>query len=360
MTDHLIPAQDLEAWAGSYLRALGADDDVAAEVARHLVGANLAGHDSHGVLRLTQYTSQVEAGGLDPAARGRIDRSNEVLCVWDGERGFGQWACRQALEWCLAHAPASGLAAAAVRRSMHAGRLGDYAERAAEAGMAAIVTLGIAGSGAGLVAPFGGMRRLLGTNPWAVGMPVAGAPPFLMDFATSNIAEGKVRVARSKGLTVPPGTLIDAGGKPTVDPDALYANGSLTPLGGLLAGHKGYGLSMAAALLGALAMVDDDRPTPAGTMSSLPTEEPWLAGVLMIVFDPEWFGGRDLFAAQVAEVVAAARTSPPAAGVDAVLVPGDPEVARRTERLRDGIPIPALTYDELAAISAARNVKMPA
>ncbi len=356
----MIPARALEAWAGSLLRALGAPDDVAAEVARHLVGANLAGHDSHGVLRLAQYVAQVEGGAIQPAARGRVARANEVMCLFDGQRGFGQWACRQALEWCLERAPTSGIAAAAVRRSMHAGRLGDYVERAAAAGMASIVTLGIAGPNAGLVAPFGGARRLLGTNPWAIGAPVLGGTPFVMDFATSNVAEGKVRVARSRGQALPEGTLIDIRGEPSTDPERLYEGGSLTGLGGSLAGHKGFGLSLAAAILGGLAMVDDENPSPAGTMSGEPPERPWLAGVLMIVFDPEWFGGRERFAAQVAEIARSARATPAAAGVNAVLFPGDPEAARRAERERDGIALPGPIYEELRLAGHAHGVEMPA
>lgn len=348
----MIPAQALEAWAGSLLGALGAPDDVAAEVARHLIGANLAGHDSHGVLRLAQYAAQVEGGLLDAAARGQIVRANDVLCLFDGQRGFGQWACRQALEWCLDKARSSGLAAAAVRRSMHAGRMGDYVERAAEAGFASIVTLGIAGPGAGLVAPFGGGRRFLGTNPWAMGVPVAGETPFVMDFATSNVAEGKVRVARSKGAELPEGVLIDVAGRPTTEPDRLYEGGSLTGLGGAVAGHKGYGLSLAAAFLGALAMIDDPEPTPAGTMSGRPPTTPWLAGVLMVVLDPEWFGGRERFAEQVRTVVDALRQEGP-------LLPGDPEAATRVQRLRDGIVVPGPTWEELTLASEAHAVPMP-
>jgi uncharacterized oxidoreductase len=330
---------------------MGAPPDVAAETARHLVGANLAGHDSHGVLRLAQYAAQVEGGLLEASARGEIVRANDVLCIYDGARGFGQWACRQALEWCLEHAAGSGIAAAAVRRSMHAGRLGDYVERAAEAGFAAIVTLGIAGPGAGLVAPFGGTRRYLGTNPWAMGMPVADGNPFLMDFATSNVAEGKVRVARAKGAQLPAGVLIDAAGRPTTDPARLYEAGSLTVLGGDVAGHKGYGLSLAAALFGALAMIDDEEPTPAGTMSGMPPETPWLAGVFMVVLDPEWFGGRERFAEQVRGVTDAVRR-------EGALLPGDPEVTTRAERLRRGIALPGPTWEELNLVSESLGVEM--
>lgn len=352
MTEHLVPARALEAWAGALIQAWGAEGDVAAEVARHLVGANLAGHDSHGVLRLAQYAAQAEGGQLAAAARGRVVRESASLCLFDAERGFGQWAGRQALEWCLQRAPGAGIASAVIRRSMHGGRLGDFAEVAAARGLASIVTLGIAGPGAGLVAPFGGRHRFLGTNPWAVGVPAGAGTPFVMDFATSNLAEGKVRVARSKGTQLPAGALLDARGEPSTEPEDLYSGGSLTVLGGALAGHKGYGLSMAAALLGSLAMLDDEAPTPAGTMSGTPPAEPWLAGFLMVVFDPDWFGGRDRFAARVAEIAAAVRG-------EGAMLPGDPERHSREQRVRGGIPLPGPIFEELRRLGSRHDLELP-
>ncbi len=354
-----MEAQALEAWASRFLRAMGASLDVAGEVARHLVGANLAGHDSHGVIRMPQYKAQAEIGLLDPRAEPEIPRENGVCAVIDGRRGFGHVATMTAMDWCLEHAPGSGIAAAAVRRANHIGRLGEYAERAAARGMVGIVTVGIAGPAAGLAAPFGGRQRFLGTNPWAIGVPALDRTPFVMDFATTNFAEGKVRVAKAKGAQVPAGVVLDNEGEVATDPDKLYEGGSLTPLGGLLAGHKGYGLAFAAALVGGLAMIDDEDPTPAGTMSGLPPEPGWMAGAFAIALDPEWFGGRAAYEDLVKPLLDAAASAPPAAGVDRVLVPGEPEAISRTRRLVDGIPIPEATWAELAEASASLGVRMP-
>src|SRR5437588_10847997 len=148
---------------------------------------------------------------------------------------------------------------------MHIGRLGEYTERLAGAGLVGIVTVGVAGPEAGLVAPFGAAARFLGTNPWSIGVPAAGRPPLIFDAATSTVAEGKVRLARARGVQVPAGTVRDAAGRPSLDPDDLYEGGSLTVLGGEVAGHKGHGLSLASALVGGLAMIGDPEPTPAGT-----------------------------------------------------------------------------------------------
>lgn len=360
MSERLIEAQALTAWASRFLRAMGADDDVAAAVAEHLVGANLAGHDSHGVIRMPQYKAQADMGMLRPSARPEVIRENGVCAIVDCARGFGHFATMTAMEWCLEQAPRSGIAAAAIRRANHIGRLGEYVERAAGRGLVGISTVGIAGPGAGLAAPFGGRDRFLGTNPWAIGVPAPGRTPFVADFATTNVAEGKVRVAKAKGSPLAGGLVLDSAGTVSTDPEALYQGGSLTPLGGTLAGHKGYGLALAAALIGALAMIGDEDATPAGTMSGLPPEPGWIAGAFTIALDPEWFGGRDAYQDLVRPVLDAADDAAPAPDAGRVLVPGEPEAMSRRRRLREGIPIPEATWDELAEASAVLGVAMPA
>jgi len=346
-------AEALHTFTASVLREAGTPADLAEEVARHLVGANLAGHDSHGLQRLPQYIAQIDARTLLPRSRATVRRESPVLALFDSRRGFAHPAVSEALEWAMAHARDSGIAAAAVRHANHVGRLGDYTERAAQSGLVAILTLGIAGEGAGLAAPFGGSARFLGTNPWSIGIPLAGQDPFVMDFATTTVAEGKNRVALARGRQVPGGVLLDAEGRPTRDPARLYEGGSLTLLGGRVAGHKGYGLSLAAALLGALAMVDDTAPTPAGTMSGVPGNPRYAAGVFLAVIDPEWFGGREAFARLGADIADQARAQP------GVLVPGEPEARTRRAREREGIELPEATWQELVDLGARFGVETP-
>jgi uncharacterized oxidoreductase len=352
----VVEAKALEAWAVRFLGAMGAPPDIATEVGRHLVGSNLAGHDSHGVMRLSQYKAQADAGTLRPEARPGLLRENGACATVDAGRGFGHFATKTAMNWCLERAPRTGIAAAVVRHSTHIGRLGEYAERAAVQGMIGIVTVGIAGPGSGAMAPFGGRDRFLGTNPWAIGVPAPGRANFVMDFATTTVAEGKVRVARAKGAHLPPGVLLDPDGEPATDPEQLYAGGTITPLGGSLAGHKGYGLSMAAALVGALAMVGDDDPAPAGNSAGEPG---WIGGVFTIAIDPEWFGGRDAYAALVRPVLDRADAAAPAPGSERVLVPGEPEAISRERRLREGVTIAEATWAELAEASAMLGIQMP-
>lgn len=357
--DRLVDPDRLRDFAAAVARAMGADADVAGELARHLVNANLSGHDSHGVLRLTQYVAELDRGELQPGARARPLSERSVTALFDAGRGFGQHSTMVATEWVTAHAREHGVAAAAIRRSMHIGRLGEYTERLAASGLVGIVTVGSAGPGSGSVAPFGGAGRFLGTNPWSIGVPADGRPPMVFDAATSTVAEGKVRLALAKGAELPPGAVRDPAGRPTVDPAQLYAGGSLVGLGGELAGHKGYGLSLASALVGGLAMIADPEPTTAGTMRRPDAWGTRLAGVFVVAIDPGAFGDADTYRHQVAGVLDSVADAPTVSGVERVLVPGDPERRSRERRARDGIPVPRATWADLLAIGERFGVSPP-
>jgi len=189
---------------------------------------------------------------------------------------------------------------------------------------------------------------------------VVGRPPVLFDAATPTIAEGKNRLALSKGVPVAEGLLIDAEGRPTTDPAKLYEGGALTGLGGALGGHKGWGYGLASALIGGLSMIDDPRPTSGGTMRPPADWESKLAGAFMIVIDPGRFGDPGAYAEAVASVAAAAYRVPAAGGSSGVRVPGDPELAAREERRATGIAIPASTWELLAEIAERTGVALPA
>ncbi|MDQ6743284.1 MAG: Ldh family oxidoreductase [Candidatus Dormibacteraeota bacterium] len=356
----LVDAEALRALTFDIVRAMGASAETAREVSNHLVMANLSGHDSHGVLRLAQYVAEQDRGQLVPAAEVELLRAGPVCALFDAHRGFGQRSTMAATEWVISRARELGVAAAAVRHSTHIGRLGEYAERLTGEGLIGLVTVGMAGPESGRVAPFGGTARFLGTNPWSIGVPAAGRPPMIFDAATSSVAEGKVRLAVARGVEVPLGTVLDPEGRPTRDPAQLYAGGTLSVLGGDLAGHKGFGLSLAAALVGGLAMIDDPDPTTAGTMQQQTGE--WgdrLAGVFLVGIDPGAFGDPLDYQRRVAGVLDALNAAPPVPGVDRVQVAGDPERASRETRRREGIPIPPVIWEGLSAVAARFGVPLP-
>jgi hydroxycarboxylate dehydrogenase B len=348
----LCPAGPLERFVDEVCRAVGADAEVAREVAHHLVGANLAGHDSHGVLRLPWYVEQAGRGQLVPGARPRVVRETSTTALIDAGLSFGHYSTLYALQWAMGRAQLQGLAAASVRQTTHIGRLGEYSERATERGLISIVMVGSAGEGGGIVVPFGGRERFLGTNPWSIGIPAAERPPMIFDAATSTIAEGKLRVARAKGAPVPPGFIVDREGQPSTDPLDFYNGGALLPLGGLTSGHKGYALALAAALLGGLGLTaDGGQEADQGGGS--------INGVFLVVLDPGAFGDGERYRTMVAGTLDAAERVPPAEGAAEVLVPGEPERRSRAQRDREGIPLAPSTWQELVQVAERFGLTPP-
>jgi uncharacterized oxidoreductase len=286
----------------------------------------------------------------------------DVTALIDGNRGFGQVATAFALEWAMTQARTCGLAAAAVRHCTHMGRLGEFTERAAEAGLIAILTVGAAGPGVGGMFLYGGRQRFLGANPWSFGVPADDHSPMIVDASSSMIAQGKVAVARAYGAALPPGCVYDAEGRPTTDPEAFYIGGGLVPLGGEVAGHKGYGLALASALLGGLSMIDDSSPTLIGASveSGLEGASGQIAGLFLIVVNPAAFGEPETYRRMVGDTLSAIKTSPPAPNVVATMVPGEPEARSRAERLESGFELPEDACRQIEALAERYHVAPPA
>ena len=337
-----VDATELRARVCAVIVGFGAPDDVAAEVATHLVRAELSGHSSHGVLRVPQYAREIDAGIIDPAARVTTVSSRPSAIVLDCHRGFGHFAAAKAVEIVAPAALANGLAAVTIRNCTHVGRLGEYSERLAEHGLVSLIQVGAVGPDLGSMAPFGSTsgRPFLNTNPWALGFP-SGTGSIVLDAAMSTIPEGKVHTAKNRGVLLPEGALLDPSGQPSTDPDDFYAGGTLTPLGGSAAGHKGYGLALAAALLGGLAHADGTPPTLVG-LAKLRRDDgdpASLGGATIIAIDPGFFGSSDAYTDSVDRVAQALRD-------DGVLVPGDME-CRCRETAGDSVSLPVTTLAEL-------------
>jgi LDH2 family malate/lactate/ureidoglycolate dehydrogenase len=355
-----VDPASLQATATGIFIHLGAPEDIAAEVAGHLVRANLAGHDSHGAIRIPQYAQQIAAGVIHPAARPSIIGGRGATVLVDGARGFGQVAAVFALREAMSRAHIHGIAGAAIRHANHLGRVGDYAETAAAEGLVTILTVGGAGPGVGAATPFGGAARFLGTNPWSMGIPVGNEdhPPVLIDFATTVVAEGKVKVARAKHEALPAGCIVDKDGNPSTDPEEFYGGGMLLPFGG----HKGYGLALASALMGPLAVIDDATPTLAGNLGDTRTGADLAArgaGAFLVVIDPSAFGDATHYRDHVERVTDALKKVP-GAGSNTVMLPGEPESRTTASRKASGISIPDDTWDAIDALAQAHGVPMPA
>ncbi len=331
-------APDLTDRATRVFRALGAPPAVATRVAQALVDSNLVGHDSHGVIRIQQYIQDVHEGRVVPDATPTVTHATPAIAVVDGGWAFGQVAASFALEQAMSRAHTLGLGAAGLKRAWHVGRLGEYCETAAGQGL---VTHILCNTVVARVVPFGGREGRFGTNPLAWGIPVPGHAPFILDFATSVVAEGKIRLSYTAGKPIPEGWVIDGEGRSTTSSAALYEGGYQLPFGG----YKGSGLAMVVDIVGSL-LVGMGAPalpdTPAGN------------GMLIIAVDPAAFGEGDWFATQAAALLDRVKDTPPAPGFDEVMLPGEPEARTRAERLAHGIPIEDKAW--AAIVAAAQTV----
>jgi uncharacterized oxidoreductase len=283
----------------------------------------------------------VRFGSVDPLVVPRVAAQHGATAQVDGGFGWGQPAARLATHTAIALAAEHGVGAVTVVNCNHIGRVGEYVELIAASGM-----IGIALCNAGpAVAPYGGYQRIMGTNPFAWAAPGGpGQPPLVLDFATSGVAEGKLRVARSKGQPVAAGLLVDSAGHPSTDPADFYAGGALQTFGL----HKGSGMSVMIELMArGLCGADPTQSHPIGQNGPL-----FLALNIPSLAPAEQFlGAAERLRAQVAG-------SPPIAGFDEVLLPGDPERRAREQRLAQGIPIPEPIWDQITALAAEWHVEI--
>lgn len=345
-----IRKQKLVDVASTIFEASGSSPEEAAKIAKRLVDANLTGHDSHGVIRIAQYIEAVESGALKSNQSANVVSDNGAVVVLDGGFGYGQIVGEQSVDAAIAKATDQGIGMAALRNSGHLGRIGDWAARAADAGMVSLHFVNATGHRL-MVVPHGGVEPRGSTNPIAIGMPVQGAAPVILDFATSAVAEGKVRVARNKGTFLPPDCLLDPEGEPTTNPNLLYAEppGSLLPFGAAITGHKGGGLWLMADLLaGALS---------AGGCSHTPGAEPRLcSNMLSIVINPATFADRSALDDEVKRYIQFIKSSRPRHPEAPVMVPGEPERKAHGQRSANGINVDPETWAQIVAAGGTVGV----
>lgn len=315
-------------------------------VAENLVMANLSGHDSHGIGMMPRYVEALQEGGLVVNRKPQTKLDAGALLVLDGGMGYGQTIGYEATRMAIARAKQHGSAIVALGNSHHLGRIGHWAEMAVAAGLISMHFVNV--QSFARVAPFGGADRRFGTNPVCIGIPLPGEPPFLLDMATSAVAQGKLRVARNKGAKIPSGWLIDDNGNPTDDPRW----GVIQPFGAMLTfgEHKGYGLAVACELLGGAL-------TGGGvTDYENKTQRRVLNGMLSILIDPQRLGTVEAFARDARSFLNWLRESRPAPGRDRVRIAGEPERECRAQRERQGIPVDQETWNEIRAAAVKLSV----
>lgn len=328
---------------------VGCHRDEARNVGHRLTGANLRGHDSHGAIRSPRYVQWVEDGWMTPNQDIRIEKETDTFAIVDAGYGFGQTAGQQTVAVGIEKARRQGVAVTALKHAGHLGRIGDWAEQAADAGIASIHMVNA--RGALLVAPFGAADRRASTSPFCAGVPMPDRPPIVLDFATSTVAEGKALVALRGGPKLPEGAIVDADGKLTSDPRPLYGElepgrdpdprkgpGALTSFGL----HKGSGLNFFMEMFGGAL-------TGSGTVAALddPRPRPFCNGMLSVYLDVAAFHADDWFAREVRAYVEFFKAARPAEPGGEVLIPGEKELRTMEKRLAEGLPLSPETWRQI-------------
>ena len=343
----ILRADLLETFARGIFQAIGVPQSGAAWIAQLLVRANLRGHDSHGVIRIPQYSASWHKGDIDPSAEPLVVQEGPVTALVDGKLGFGQIVARRGMEVAMEKATALGVSAVGIFNCNHIGRLADYTEMAVERDLLALLTVNAGGAGQRM-APWGGRAPRLSTNPIAFACPTGDAAPISFDIATTVAAEGKVRVKRNRKEPMPLGWVLDGEGNPTTDPHALYGSppGTILPAGG----HKGYCLALMVEVLSGIV-----------TRGGYSTEHPGPLrnGCFMIVMDIARFVPPGTFRAEVNDLIRYLKSCPTAPGTDRILTPGEPEALTEAERRRMGIFVEDQTWEQIEGIARELSVAIP-
>jgi uncharacterized oxidoreductase len=327
----------------SIFSGAGCRQEEARCIADHLVEANLAGYDSHGVIRAPTYVQWLNEGKVVANCDLQVVIDTDSFTVADGQRGFGQWLGKQGLDIGIRKCQEHGMAVVGLRNCGHLGRIGHWSEMAAQAGLIGLHFVNSSGFGM-FVVPSGGRDPRLSVNVVSVGIPVQGRSPLILDIAAAAAAEGRLQVARNQGVPVPDGWIVDAGGNPTNDPNEFYGppRGAILPLGG----HKGYGLGLVIDLLaGALA--------GGGCSSGGKTQLE--QSMLGIYIDPDRLDSDGRIPDEIRRYVDFVKTSRPTVPNGEVLIPGEGAERNRVER-RSGLEIDDSTWSQITETARACGV----
>jgi len=336
----------LEEITRALLLGAGASKEESTIIARHSIGANLAGHDSHGIIQIPTYIDRMDRGHIVPGAEYEILKDTPTTTVVDGHWGFGYVVTERTMQMTIDKARTQNVAAATVHRQSHVGRLASYPLMAADADMIGMITAD-SGRSAKAVVPFGGREKRLGTNPISIAMPSDLEGPFFLDMATSAVAAGKINLAKARGNDVPEGWILDKDGNPTTDPNELSSGGAILPLGGE-EGHKGYGLSSMVEIFSGILTGLGFGHDPSGRHND---------GCFIAVFNLAAFREVSDFKQEIREFASYLKSSEPASGFDEVYYPGEIEHLRETSQRKKGVFVEEATWTELSALAAKYGVE---
>ena len=326
-------------------------------IAERLCGSNLKGHDSHGIVRVPRYVLWMEWGWVFPNIKPELIVDSGALALIDAKQGFGQVAGEFAVDEGINRAKLHGVSVVGLKNSGHLGRIGDWSERAADAGLVSLHFVNVRGSL--LVAPFGGSDRRGSTSPLSIGVPSKDTDHIILDMATSTVAEGKVMVAQKGGKPLPAGALIDSNGNLTVNPEVMYGKisnsevpdpnkgtGAITAFGL----HKGSGINFMMEILGGAL-------TGSGVNGGVDKDKENIQnGMLSVYISIKNFVDLNYFKNEVKLYSDFVRSSPPAKNVEQVLIPGDKEISTNKDRCKNGLPVAPLVWENIKSTAEKLNV----
>ncbi len=339
-------ASNLTAFASRVLERAGLAPDRAGVVAGILVEGDLLGHSTHGLALLAPYAEELLAGEMAASGEPEVMSDRGAAIAWNAKRLPGVWITVKALELASERARIYGVATVSIQQSHHIAALAAYLAPIAEAGLVGVIMTSDPNGAS--VAPFGGTAPVMTPNPIAATWPTTDGP-VILDVSMSVTANGVVNRYARAGEKLPGQWLIDRDGRPTDDPAVASQGGTVLPLGGLDAGHKGYALGL---------WVEAMTSGLSGYGRARPSVGKWGASVMVQVLDPAAFGGLDAFVAEADFLRAASLASPPADAARPVRVPGQAALARRAAGLRDGVELHPEIPAQLDRI--AQKLELPA
>src|SRR4051794_572845 len=340
-----IGKAELSAFVGAIFTAVGLSKEHADEWAKMLVWANLRGTDSHGIIRIPRYIDLIKAKSINAAPNIRVERKEGAAVVLEADRAPSAVAMTRAMTEAMDCARKVHVGMCAARNITHTGAIGYFAVQAAEQGF-----IGIVMSASGPMMAYPGTRvPAVSSNPIAFAVPRRNGRPYLLDFSTGVVANGKIMGAADRGEKIPVGWGVDKDGKDTTDPKAVA---TLLPLGGA----KGAGLSFMIECLTSLLL---SQPRVAPDLESWAIgDDPFLNGTV-IAIDVAGFGDRDRFLGEAERLGKSIAVLARADGVDKIMLPGERGDAIRAEREASGIPIPKGTWQRIAKAAQAAGVAPP-
>ena len=341
-------ADELTNTVSKITMAAGADERNANRLAEALVSANLSGVDTHGIWHLPRYVKLMKSGEIIPTAWPEIVKETTSSALVKGNFTFGHVTAKFAMEVAINKAKKNSMCIVSGVQVYHTGRLGEYVEMAAAEEMISFMFSGGFSEETPYAMPYGGAKRVLHTNPFAMGFPAGDEPPMISDFATTGLSGVKIHFAKQKNINLPPGCIVDKEGRATCNPDDFYAGGGHLPFGG----HKGYALMLANEFLGRI-FASSDSFVEAGRLGPIESH----SGFTMIAFKPDIFSSYGDYAERMDEMGRRIRKVPPAPGFKEVLIPGDIEGKTREERTKNGIPIDDETWDSVVKLANSLGIK---